>query len=432
LRRQLIWDGVDPDGFKTLTKLDPLDTSTEIIPEAITAEHVSDRLLIIKDKSTVIATDILDYTSYDPILAAFTIDREGGDSILRVFNYAKGIVIVFGSRSISLLLNFTNDPSDAQVEMLNSSIGLAGRKAAVMLGGDVLFLSQPGGIYRIAQAFENRYQAIAQPLTDCIEPLIARINWPEAAGAVAASCGEYVYFAVPIDGATGNNCVIVINGITGIVEGYDTFSGPMQIDDFVVTIYHGVRKLYALNKETATIYVMYEGNSDFVYDPDTDTTTEYPILDVIETRGFSTLGWNAATRRDFKRVEFGVSTWSPALQITELTETANDERALSSNPVTKSRTEYYTFGRPDYSTSNDNDDWATPGREDYSMIADDVGFVPGSGIDFDQKQACTLRFSTKARGKYISYRIANSQGQADIQSCLLESSGTQRELRRGG
>lgn len=430
---QLIWDGVSSTGFAPITKTDPLDTSTTLIPPAVTAENIADRLLIISGTSDVIATDVLDYVSYDAALEVFHVGRQAGDPIIRIFNYAQGIAIVFCTRSAYLLLNFAGDPSLAHIELLNSTLGLAGRKAVVMLGGDVLFLSNPGGIYRIAQAFESRIQTVPLPVTDPIQPFIDRINWDAASGAVAKVLGEYVYFAVPIDSSTRNNAVIVYNGATGEVEGYDTFPDPFRIDDMVVTLYEGQRRLYALDKDAARIYVMYEGKSDFIYDPGTGLTTEHEIADLIETRGYATLGWNAATRRDFKQVQIGVSTWSPSIMVTELTESTSDERPLNSNAITKSRTEYDTFARKGWVATNVNNDWHTPGRQDYSITANDDGIIlEGDGIDPDRKQASTLRFSTKARGRYISYRVANNQGSADVGWILVESSGTQREPRRGG
>lgn len=430
---QLVWDGVSADGFQPIEKSEPTDTSTSLIPKAQTAEHVSDRLVMISGTNDIIVTDILDYTSYDPLLEVFHISREAGDPIVRLFNYAKGMLLVFCKRSVSILLNFTGDPALAQVELLNSTLGLAGRKAVVMVGGDVLFLSNPGGIYRIAQAFESRLQTVPLPITDAIQPLIDRINWQAASGAVAAVLGEYVRFFVPIDGSTRNNCAIVYNAATDVIEGYDTWPESFMADEVVKTIYMGQDRLFAVDKEKGSIYVLDEGKSDFIRVPGTDVISEYEIEDVIETRGYSTLGWNAATRRDFKRVEIGVSTWAPSIVVTELTERAGDERGLNVTPITKSRTEYDTFGRKNWTPTNENDDWGTPGRQDYSLTTDTTGFLLGAdGIDFDRQQAANLRFSTKARGKYISYRIANSQGRCDVCWIYAESSGTQREPRRAG
>lgn len=430
---QLVWDGVSSDGFVRITKTHPEDTSTKLIPPAVTAEAAADRLLIVSGNNDVLATDIGDYTSVDTILEDFYVNRGTSETIVRVFAYAKAIAIVFKTQSTTLLLNYTGDGSLASIEVLNKNLGLAGMKAAVMLGGDVLFLSEPGGIYRIAQVLESRLQTVPLPVTDPIQPLIARINWKAAKGAVAVAMGEYVKFAVPIDGSEVNNCVIVYNGATDIVEGYDTYPAGFQIDDFAVTLYDGERRLFALDKNTARIYLMDEGKSDFVYDSFSGQTLEHEIDDLMETRGYSTLGWNAGQRRDFKKVEINVDTWAPSIVVTEMTEAGGDERLLNVTPITKSRTAYKNFLKKDWDTTNKNLDWDTPGREDYSIAVDDVGFDPTKfGIDFDRKQTSPLRFSTKCRGRYVSYRVANSQGQCDVAAVLVESTGTQWEPRRAG
>lgn len=440
-KKQLVWDGVSAAGFVGITKSSPGDTSTALIPPAVTAEHITDRVLIIKSQNEIIATDIGDYTSYDPILEVFPVFNASGPAspAVRVFGYAKGIAIIFFQSSISLLLNFTGDPALASVELLTSKHGLAGRKAVVMVGGDVLFLSEPGGIYRVSQSFESRQQVVALPITDPIQPFIERINWRAATGAVAEMLGEYVYFAVPIDGSSVNNAVIVYNGATGVVEGYDTFPAGFQIDDFKITLYQGERRLYALDKNAARIYVMYEGKSDFVYvdeagtrdaEAPIDGPVEHEIQAVLETRGYAPQGWNSSPTRDFKRVSLGITTWAPSIIVTQLGDGANDERPLNVTPIRKSRVEYDRFGKADWDPTNVNDDWETPGRQDYSIVADDTGVDPGTGIDPDRAQTSVLQFSTKLRGTTVSYRIANGQGAAAIEWLSLESSEAVRAPRR--
>lgn len=434
-KKQLVWDGVSSAGFVEITKSHPADTSTKLIPPAVTAEHVSDRTLIIKGKNDIIITDVLDYTSYDHILQVHHVGREAGEQIIRVLDYAKGIVIVFTPRSVYLLLNFTGNPAAATVEPLTSQWGLAGRKACIKQGGEVFYLSAQGrGIYRVSQSFEDRQQVVARPVTDCIQPLMHRINWPAAGGAVAQSTGEYTLFAVPIDGSLVNNCLIIYNGATGKIEGYDTFPAPFQIDDLLVTFYRGEQRMFALDKNAARIYVLDEGKSDFVFDPATSTVTEHPIADLMETRGYATLGGNGTATRDFQRVEMAVSTWAPSILVTELTERAADERPLNLTPITKSRTEYDNFGKKNWVPTNVNDDWGAPGRQDYSMALGPPGVYLKGGIDLERKQrGRPLRFSTRCRGQYISYRIANSQGQCDVISVApVESAGSHREPRRAG
>jgi hypothetical protein len=441
LATQLVWDGVSGDGFKRITKKDPADTSTVLIPPAITAEHVGDQIFII-DGNEIITTDIADYTSYDKLLRKFYINTKSSDSIVRVLEYAIGIVIVFKSRSIKGFLDYTGDPTLYRVQPINSTLGLVGRKALVM-AGDPYFLAY-GGIYRIAQTFESRIETVPIPVTDPIQPLIDRINWPAAAGAVAELVDRYAYFFVPIDGATSNNCAIIINATTNLVEGYDIFPDGFRVDDVKVTLYQGQRRLFALDKANARIYVMYEGKSDFIYDRDTALTTEHPIGgetgDYIETRGYSPAAGadesaEASAKADkgnFKKVAIGVETWAPSLAVTELTEAAHYERPLHQTPITRDRLKYDRFAVKNWDPTNVNDDWATPGRQDYSILATDLGIDPGAGIDPDRSQSTPLKFATKCRGQYVSYRIANAQGAADVTSVMMESSAITRAPARAG
>jgi hypothetical protein len=355
------------------------------------------------------------------------VNSDTSDVIVRVKQYALGIVIVFKTRSINALLNYTGDPTAAQVQLINSHLGLAGRNAVLQVGGDLFFLDNPTGIYRIAQTFESRIETVPIPVTDCIQPLIDRINWAAAGGACSGLDGTYAYFFVPIDGATRNNCAIVINATTGLVEGYDTFPDIFRVDDVKSTIYQGQRRLFAIDKAQARIYVMYEGKSDFVYDRDTATTTEYQVQDRMETRGYAELGADGSGKRAFKKVEINLATWAPSAQVTELTEKAGDERPLHQTPITKSRLVYDNFARANWDPTNANDDWDRAGRQDYSIIADDHGFEPGSGVDPDRKQTSSFRRSLKCRGQYLSFRIDNTQGQADVSSVTLESTSVQHQ-----
>lgn len=429
-KTQLVWDGMATTGFELVTKKNPADTSTRLIPPAVTAEPISDRFLI-PQGNDILVTDIDDYTSYDHVLEVHHVGRELGDPIVRVFKYANGIAPVFCKRSSYLFQGFTGEPTLATVQSLHSRIGLAGRRAIVMEGSDVLFLSAPGGIFRMMQSFENRQEIPAVPVSDPIQPLIDRINWSAAGGAVAEQLGENVYFAVPIDGSTRNNALIVYNAATQLIEGYDTWPAGFHADDLKVTLAGGSRRMVAIDKVAGRIYLLDEGNSDFVYDG--DTLVEYPIEDLMETRAYSTLGWNATSSRSFKRTEIHARTWSPSVTVTELTQGAGDERLLTPEPITRNRLAYDQFAKADWDPTNVNDDWDSPARQDYSVAADDTGILlDGAGVDPDRKQYQCFPFALRTQAAYVSYRIANSQGLCDVLAVgPVESMGTNRQLRRG-
>ena len=426
---QLVWDGHSSEGFVPITKSDPEDISTNLIPPAVTAEYVSDRLLLIKETNDLLASDVGDYTSYDPILQDFYVNSGTSDPIVRVFGYSQGIVIVFKKRSSDTLLNWTGDPVLAQVQVLNAHLGLAGRKAVTTLGGDVLFLSEPGGIYRIAQVFESRLQTVPLPITDPIQPLIARINWKAAEGAVAESLGEYNYFAVPIDGSTYNNCLIVYNGATEKLEGYDTFPAPFQIDDLMVMIFQGERRLFAIDKKNSAVYVLYEGKTDWINND--GEIQEHEIADAMETRGYAAPSLQASaysTRLSpadtpmlrFTRARVGMSTWRPSITVTAVADGVMEERVLREKPITKDRQKYYLHAKKDFVLTNVNNDFDAPLREDYSVDATAGFFFDPAGVNVERKQQTIEPFPVRLRGRWVSLRIENGQGQCDVSGVELE------------
>lgn len=159
--------------------------------------------------------------------------------------------------------------------------------------------------------------------------------------------------------------------------------------------------------------------------------TVYPIAFRFETRGYSTQGWNGKTARDFKNVELPVATWNPSIYVTQLTDSANDERALNVNAITRDRTKYDRFGKADFDPTNVNGDFNDPGRQDYSVDLSDELAVDLENVDVEQAQRGVLRFSTRSRGRYVSYRIEESQGYVAVEGCRMESRGV-RAARRWG
>src|SRR4029077_4530299 len=69
----LVWDGIAP-AFTELTKLDPLDTSTAVMPDPPWSVNFGYRAWFPTGADTLGASDELDYTSYDPALHDFRIN----------------------------------------------------------------------------------------------------------------------------------------------------------------------------------------------------------------------------------------------------------------------------------------------------------------------------------------------------------------------
>ncbi len=436
----LVWDGLSL-AFVTNTRQSPANTLLAITPNVAWSVNAANRRVFPLSSSAIGVTPILDYTEYysnplnqAPTIGQFRINTSTSDPLIGVYSYSQSTVLIAKRRSWDILGNFSGDLSSAGIGTLSSEVGLTARKAAKMVGADMIFPFDTG-IYRIQQVIQDRIATSPLPVAsfqdqqgnvvDPIEPLLKRINWTYASGMAAAVLSPYYLLAVPLDNSTVNNAVFVYNTIKDKWEGVDQWqdvngNNLLQIDDLHVTNYQGLRRVFAVDHNAKAVYVMYEGKSDQL------ATGEYEIYDKVETRGYATL----SSVNQFKRIEIGVSTWRPSITVTELTEKANDERVLTLTPITKDPTKYGVFGKPDYVTSNINSDFFSVGRQDYS-IPDGVYIDNNNGgINMDQTQQSVLRFATMVRARWISYRIENTQGQCFIDGTLMKATPQQRQETR--
>ncbi len=446
------WDGVSQYGFVPIARENPDDTTLALTPATAWSVDLANRRIFPLGRDELGVTPIGDYTEYSPIPNLFTgsgpyrVNTGTADPIVGAFPFGQGYLIVGKAASFDVLINFVGDLSATAMEVLSSEVGIAARRAAKMVGGDLLFPDHTG-VFRITQVPQQQF-VTSQPITalqvnplpvassrgqdgrivDPIGPLIRRINWQNASNMVAATLSPYYYLAVPLDSSTVNNVVLVYNMITDSWEGYDTWLDPdWQIDNLLVTNYQGSPHVYAINHATNSVHVLNEGFFD------TTANGEFEIADQFETRGYFKIGYDGSVINDALSFKVGLSTWRPSTNVTILTESAFDDRLLTSTPITRDRTKYYTWGTPDFDPSNINNDFNTPGREDYSVSLSNQPLNLWDGINVEAQQDKTLIFSTKARSRWKSFRISNTQGKCDISGVLYESRSKQRTVpRRAG
>lgn len=440
---RMAWDGISPTGFSEVEKSTPDDTSKELIPGAEWSINIGDRDVFPLSRDEIGVSLIGDYTMWDSILGKFRVNAGTADPIVGLYPYQQGNILVGKRRSWDVLNNFSGDLSQVSAQIVSTEIGLLARKSAKMVGADLIFLYDTG-VYRISQIVLSTISASPVPISDPIEPLIRRINLRYADKAVAAVCGYYYYLAVPLDGSTFNNAILVYNTVTGGWEAYDLWNANsgMQINDLIATDYEESQHVYAINQDGKAIHVLNveSANSDVTH------LGEFQIESVLETRGYSLiaglgylfdsrgaaeLGANerASTTKSAKNVAIAVRTWNPSISISQIDEGAFDERAVNNSALTRNRLLYRTFGKDDYVPSNVNNDASAPGREDYSVPLSQPIFL-GDGINLGQKQEEPLRFVLESRTRWTSFKIDNTQGECDIMGILFETKGLQREMRR--
>ena len=434
----LVWDGNEANTFDYITMSTFFGGGT-LTPATWNAEPFKNRVLLYNARDPTVPwrdqiqmSDVLDYSQCDDILGKFRINAAESDIITRVWGYYQGAVVVFKARSLHLLSNFTVDPFFAVQNMLTRRLGLACNKGVTEDGHDLLFISEPGGIYRLSEVIQEQIATEARPVSDPIQPIVDRINWEGTAQwGCAQTIKDYAYFGVCLDDVTdGCNALLVLNLATRQWESAPDVFGDqtLRLNALHVTkAEHGLA-LYGLDYTAAKIYHLFGGN-----DTDEVGDVDLPIVHTIETRGY-TLGVPDEFKR-FDRAAVAVATSNPNAELAAITDGAYEVKVIKT--ITKDRTRFYPQASPDYIAGFS--DAVAPYRKDYSVVPDtDPNFV---GEDFDDldagaidelpatpvpavpvsiKQQSVEPLPVRANGRWLSIRSVNSTGTCDILSVGVE------------
>lgn len=405
--RPLVWDGESE-----WEEYEPTDltASTLGLPNADTAEVIGNRMAIIAHRDTVILTDVL-ALRYDPVNAAFRINQGSDDTLVRVLPFTATSLLCFKSRGVYLLENLYGDLGDARLTDVNREIGLAARRAVAQVGADVFFLSRTG-VYRLAQVVESRIATAPVPVSDPIEPFFrTRVNWAAIDGATAGVVGEYFYLALPIDGATRNNALLLYNLTSQAWEGWHTFgAGVRGLEQVLALEYRGQRRLFTLDAANGLLFLHGEGQQDVC------RTATYEIADELLTRGYALEG---AGFKTFTGAEVTLQTSRPSFTVKLESDGVNETSTLCTSR-TKSRTISYLFGQAPYSLTNVNNDHAREGRQDYGVLCSDSATPRAAGLLPDLQQQAAERFPVRRRGRYAQLRITSAQGRCDLVQARIE------------
>jgi hypothetical protein len=451
----LIWDGYydNADPTHTFNEVTLSEFGLKLIPFTSHGEPFQDRVLLYNYmwqvnpwRDQVVATDAVNYSSYDEVFRVFRVNAGESDVITRVMGYYKGMAIVFKRRSIHMLYNFTlPDPFQAGQRCLSFTHGSIGNKFPLQVGREVYFLAEQEGIFKINEVIEEQIVVEPTPVSLPIQPMIDRIDWDSARlNACSAKLEEYAFFGVPINGfptpgatgAAGNTAILVLNTATGQWESVpDWWADPgFRFERLLVSFYDGRRTVFALDYNGQAVYALYEGVEDSLNGNPT------PIPDVFETRGYM-LGDEVGQKR-YQRAVIAVSTLDPQGTVTAITDGYKEEKEIGT--ITKDPTEFYVHGHrkmdlepgdagfPSLSTE--------PYREDY--LIPDIKFV---GIDFEtyplvnplawinetkvqllgDKQRSLERFTIKMNGRWCAIRVEDTGLNCDILSVQVEGTGVQ-------
>jgi hypothetical protein len=288
--------------------------------ETITSRNVRDEILL---------SDIFDSDTYDRILNQLKVTAGVADYLQYVHPFTEDNAVIFNRNSIHLMMGLSGSLSDIALKEITREAGLVAQKSVVTIGDKIFFLSD-NGIY--ATQFQDLYnlRGAGLPLSDPINPLIKRINPDYAHNAVAVYHDNRYWIAVPIDGSTTNNAILIYNLLNQGWESMDLIDqSGWNIANLIVSGAGGVNKLYAVNS-FGGVHVIDERPDafDYIYTRPGAASTPYPIESEVVTRQYT---FGDVGRKSFNAYEVHVesSDQEPSdAEITMISENVDKEAEM--------------------------------------------------------------------------------------------------------
>jgi hypothetical protein len=273
----------DPLIFNYATNTVTAITSpTDQFPNCVNLLYYGNRIIAQNSVDTIAVSHYLDFTKFSSG-DIFRLNDGGNDEVVSICPWTLNEFIVIMRNSIFYVSVGTgayasgdNIAADAYVKTLASDVGCSAKRSAVQAAGGIIFLSDNGVYFLSPQnvgANESiRLLTIGEALSSQIDDVIQRINRSASSKAIGIYWNNRYYLAVPLDGSTTNNAVLVYNFFNKAWESVDTFPAGFQVQNFIVAKKGNARRLFAVDNAQG-LFLMEELEYD-EYGPSTGT----PVL----------------------------------------------------------------------------------------------------------------------------------------------------------
>lgn len=199
-----------------------------------------------------IFSDIFDSDTFDPIENEFQGGSGIGDKLVAFHPVLNDIGLVFNQNSIFLCRGISGSLRDVSLNEITRELGCIARRSIVNVGPNVIWLSY-SGIHTLNITSEWNYLSTTVPLSDPVDSIIQDINWQYASNAIAVYSNNRYFIALPYNGSTYNNVILVYNFLNQGWESIDTFPDGIQISDLVLGEENGKEFVYLLD-QNGSIY----------------------------------------------------------------------------------------------------------------------------------------------------------------------------------
>jgi hypothetical protein len=255
------------------------------------------RLVVPFDRDQLAASDILNYTRYDPVAQQFKINQGDEQSVRGLSPAGRDSLLVFKDHSIYILENFRGTLTDVSQDVVPVDVGLGARRTIVKYGRDTYWLGPDLAYYSLQQALDNRLQGTAKAFSDPVEPLLASIKPTLLDKCVAKVWDKKLYLAVPMgEATTAANVILIYDFVVGAWVSAWT-SSLYSIADLLIFPLAGRERLVMVHTD-GRLFLMEEGYED----------NEGDIASELISRGYRC---GAEEVKRFTRGAAAISTWSP-------------------------------------------------------------------------------------------------------------------------
>jgi hypothetical protein len=252
----LRWDGVTTIAI-------PATGTHHNYPNSRHAIYFGNRHIVQTDQNTFQVSHYLSDNTWSS-LDMFSINDGSSDRLVGIAPWQLNEFVVFMRNSIHYCAvgvgaNAAGDAAtepDSYVKSLATDIGCIAKGSIVQAGGGIFFLSD-NGIYMLnpagaGQGSTNtpegmRLLTVAEPLSAPINDVIARINFNAVDSATAVYWENRYYLALPLDGSTTNNSIIVYNFINKAWESVDVYPSGFDVKSLLVAKRGNKRRMISVD-----------------------------------------------------------------------------------------------------------------------------------------------------------------------------------------
>ncbi len=175
------------------------------IPRCLRGVFMSNRVFLLREDDTLVASDVLDYTHYTE-LNDLRINQGDADKGVALAPFGATALVVLKQRSVYLVDNVTGDLSALTVSRVTGRFGCAAAETVVDCGSDLLWLTNEHKVAALLLTIQNEVQASQgalagkfPSLSDPMSPLFDRLAGQHVSTAVACLWNDAYYIAFAVD-----------------------------------------------------------------------------------------------------------------------------------------------------------------------------------------------------------------------------------------